>query len=188
MTGSKAAAAGACEMITKLWYLEIWANIWQIWIMLWNVAQLLLEEPAVMTGLEIQKCMGCILGYAASVLVSRINNCCSTVVNPHCSMTDKPTWCSERHCEEFQEGDGGSFALSSPQHAFHISFKQLLSVSMACGHHLGKVNQRQLVIITDLWGTALLSGVCLIVDMTRLLCRTASLDAHDIIDTSTGTL
>ena len=59
---------------------------------------------------------------------------------------------------------------------------------MACGHHLGEVNQRQLVIITDLWSTALLSGVCLIVDMTRLLCRTASLDAHDIIDASTGTL
>ena len=107
MTGSKAAAAsataadaGACEIITKLWYLEIWANIWQIWIMLWNVAQLLLEEPAVMTGLEIQKCMGCMLGHAASGLVSRINHCCSTVVDPHFSMTDKPKQCNERHRED----------------------------------------------------------------------------------------
>ena len=47
-------------------------------------------------------------------------------------------------------GERGSYAISSPQHTLHISFKQLLSISMAGGHHLGEVNQCQFIVIIHL--------------------------------------
>ena len=54
-----------------------------------------------------------------------------------------------------REGGGGD-PMFLPQHALHISFKKLLSVGMAGGHHLREIYQRQFIILIHLYITACL--------------------------------